>query len=100
METDVLWSPTRICPGPGALCSLYKLFSSLIQSDAYLFADDSKIFRTITKDSDTARLQADSMSMWSNTWLLRLNPEKWKQLHLRKRCTSVVSYRIGDLMVR
>jgi len=31
----------------------------MIQSDVYLFADDTKIFRTITSDTDQAHLQED-----------------------------------------
>ena len=57
---------------------------NVIHSDLYLFADDTKIFRTIMRDTDTVHLQADlhSMSNWCDTWLLNLNPEKCKHLHV------------------
>ena len=55
-----------------------------ILSDVYLFADDTKIFRIITSDTDRAHLQEDlcSMSKWCDQWLLKMNPEKCKHLHI------------------
>ena len=74
---------------------------SSIQSDVYVFADDTKIFRIITEDPDRVQLQTDldSVSTWSDTWLLRLNPEKCKHLSITKKGSSVVNYKIGDLVV-
>lgn len=76
---------------------------SVIQSDSdlYLFADDTKIFRIITGDTDTAQLQADlnSMSNWCDTWLLKLNPEKCKYLQLGGGHNNCVNYMVGDVLV-
>jgi len=55
----------------------------MIQSDVYLFADDTKIFRTITSDTDQAHLQEDLCSMSKcSQWLLKIKPEKCKHLHI------------------
>ena len=74
---------------------------SVIHSDVYLFADDTKIFRIIEKDTDTAHLQADlqSMSSWCDRWLLKLNPDKCKHLHIGKGSGNLANYTVGDLVI-
>ncbi len=49
-----------------------------VNSEAYLFADDTKVYRQITSDADTAELQQDldSLQNWSDTWLLKFHPDK------------------------
>ena len=49
-------------------------------SDIYLFADDTKIFRSITCDSDSELLQhdLDELQSWSDKWLLNFHPDKCK----------------------
>ena len=51
-------------------------------SDIYLFADDTKIFRSITCDSDSELLQhdLDELQSWSDKWLLNFHPDKCKVL--------------------
>ena len=51
-------------------------------SDIYLFADDTKIFRNITCDSDSELLQhdLDELQSWSDKWLLNFHPDKCKVL--------------------
>jgi hypothetical protein len=53
-----------------------------VDSEAYLFADDTKIFRIITGENDHDILQEDLQKMedwnnncllYSNTWLFSLN---------------------------
>ena len=52
--------------------------SSLSSSKPLLFADDTKCLKTIRDLSDSQLLQSDidSLSEWSNTWLLPFNPSK------------------------
>ena len=63
---------------------------NLVDSDVYLFADDTKIFNIITKKEDTNILQndLDKLSDWSDTWLLRFHPEKCKHMHIGKHNTQ------------
>ena len=53
-----------------------------IHSETYLFADDTKIFRTITSEEDCKILQEDLKSavLWSEKWLLRFHPDKCKSM--------------------
>ena len=57
-----------------------------IDSEGFLFADDTKIFRSITSKEDAMALQSDidSLEAWSRTWLLRFNPKKCHVLSLGK----------------
>jgi len=45
----------------------------------------TKIWTRITSVKDSESLQSDlnSLSRWSENWLLRLNPEKCKVMHIR-----------------
>ena len=47
-------------------------------SKVKLFADDSLLFRKITKPEDQLRLQQDldALSKWENTWQMNFNPSK------------------------
>ena len=49
-------------------------------SQVYLFADDTKIFKGIYKNEDCEKLQEDirKMEEWTKKWLLRFHPEKCK----------------------
>ena len=49
-----------------------------------MFADDTKIFRTIKSTDDIAALQRDLIKLeeWSHTWLLKFHPDKCKVLTL------------------
>ena len=66
----------------------------IVKSSAYLFADDTKIFKTIMDDSDKQVLQGDleNLTEWSNTWLLRFHPDKCKYLHVGKETNSEINY--------
>ena len=57
-----------------------------VNSQAYLFADDTKIFRTVKNYADQLVLQndLDSMNEWSERWLLRFHPDKCKHMHIGK----------------
>jgi len=52
-----------------------------LNCNAYLFADDMKLFNGITQDADIARLQSDicAIDTWTDHWLLKFNAEKCSQ---------------------
>ena len=51
-------------------------------SSSLIFADDTKVFREICSEHDLECLQRDlaCLEKWSDTWLLKLGPEKCKIL--------------------
>ena len=53
-------------------------------SFAYLFADDTKVFRKIESDADRLQLQVDinNLIKWSDTWLLKFHPDKCVSMHI------------------
>jgi hypothetical protein len=57
-----------------------------VESDSYLFADDTKIFRIIKGEDDKEILQDDltKLEEWSNKWLLKFHPEKCKHMKISK----------------
>ena len=57
-----------------------------INSDGLLFADDTKIFRSITckEDSQTLQDDIDELEKWSDLWLLKFHPDKCHLLTLGK----------------
>ena len=56
-----------------------------VNSSKFLFADDTKILRQITRhDSESLQNDLDSLEDWSERWLLRFNPDKCHVLTLGK----------------
>ena len=57
-----------------------------VKSTIYLFADDTKIFRSINNQEDTKILQEDldKLQEWSDTWLLKFHPDKCKRMTIGK----------------
>ena len=57
-----------------------------INSQVYMFADDTKIYRPISDSSDSSTLQADlnCLQDWSEKWLIRFHPQKSKSMELGK----------------
>ena len=51
-----------------------------LNSSCLMFADDSKVFRTIASDEDMVLLQEDlnRLEEWSRTWLLKFHQESTK----------------------
>jgi ribonucleases P/MRP protein subunit RPP40 len=49
-----------------------------------MFADDTKLWTRISSEADGQTLQADldSLSQWSENWLLKFNPAKCKVMHI------------------
>ena len=57
-----------------------------LSCNAYLFADDMKLFSGITSDLDINKLQTDinTISTWTDKWLLKLNAQKCKTMMVGK----------------
>ena len=66
-----------------------------INSDSFLFADDTKILRHITSAEDSVKLQRDLKALedWSKKWLLQFNADKCHVLTLGKIENIVHSHR-------
>ena len=69
------------------ICHFHKLLiPDCVDSDAYLFADDTKIYKIIKEDNDREALQQDlkKMTEWSEKWLLKFHPQKCKSMNIAK----------------
>ena len=55
-----------------------------VESNAQMFADDTKVFTHINSQDDVKRLQTDMDKLleWSKTWLLKFNATKCKVMHM------------------
>ena len=55
-----------------------------VESDVYMFADDTKLYRDIANQSDIEIIQNDinNLFKWSEKWLLRFHPDKCKVLSI------------------
>ncbi len=60
-----------------------------VQSQIYLFTDDTKIYCQINSEEDIKILKSDRKALdeWSRKWLLLLHPDKCKVLNLDKHGT-------------
>ena len=69
-----------------------------IKSDIYMFADDTKLFRTIKTNDDQCILQDDleELTAWSTKWLLTFHPDKCKVMHLGKPLEEQFKYTLHD----
>ena len=56
-----------------------------VKNSIRLFADDTKIYRTVTTDSDCLSLQKDidSIEEWASKWQLKFHPKKYKTMRIR-----------------
>jgi hypothetical protein len=63
-------------------------------SEPYLYADDTKIFKGIFKDSDCEELQQDIHEMynWSEKWMLKFHPDKCKTMRIGRSNIDQYSY--------
>jgi len=61
-----------------------------MKSNIRMFADDTKIWTRIKSATDMQILQTDldSLSLWTNEWLLRFNPPKCKVMHIGHQISS------------
>ena len=71
-----------------------------ILSSVKMFADDTKLYRSVRQTSDVQALQADldALVAWSRRWQLPFNRGKCKSLHLGGRNNSHV-YHMGDVQL-
>ena len=55
-----------------------------IVSSMVMFADDTKVWREITRAEDARELQEDlnRLRTWARTWLMQFNAEKCKVMHI------------------
>ena len=60
-------------------------------SEIFLYADDTKIFREINNLADCVKLQEDIHCMynWSNSWMLKFHPQKSKNMKIGERNDSL-----------
>ena len=58
----------------------------IVNSNVYLFADDTKVMRKVTSMEDAKALQRDldKLEAWSKKWLLKFNPDKCHVLTIGK----------------
>ena len=66
----------------------------LTKSDTFLFADDIKIFRTISDKNDQGTLQDDlnTLEQWINKWLLKYHPSKCKHMTIGNNNIGEIKY--------
>jgi len=69
----------------------------VVQSLLFLFADDTKLFRSIVSDLDVAQLQADvdNFLIWTKNWLLNINNSKCKCMRIGISSVSSHNYLIN-----
>lgn len=69
-----------------------------IKSNAYIFADDTKIYRQILTDSDNKVLQEDirSLEKWADTWELKFHPAKCKYMTIGKPKQNDFNYKMAE----
>ncbi len=69
-----------------------------IKSEVFLFADDTKIYRTIQTCDDQSSLQADldKLSQWSEKWLLKFNSAKCKHMHIARPIADSATYNLNS----
>ena len=55
-----------------------------VDTHTYLFADDTKVFRSVLNHSDITILQEDlhKMQSWTDKWLLCFHPDKCKVMRI------------------
>ena len=71
-----------------------------VRSSLKMFADDTKLYRSVGRESDNGVLQEDldSLVEWSERWQLPFNREKCKTLHLGGR-NDCYTYHMGDVQL-
>ncbi len=71
-----------------------------VMSEVKMFADDTKLYRHISKEQDRTTLQEDlnNLQTWSETWLLRFNASKCKRMHMGL-SNDGAEYHLGDEVI-
>ena len=83
--TDVVSGvPQGSVLGPALFLIFINDLPDTVHSLVKIFADDTKIFTSVNKESDTLKIQSDldALSKWSDDWQLRFNASKCKRMHI------------------
>ena len=91
-QTFSNWEPIVSGVPQGALLSptLFLLYlndlPAWLKSTVKLFADDTKIYRTISSEEDAAKLQHDlnMLAAWSDTWHMNFNADTCAVVQVKK----------------
>ena len=61
-----------------------------------MFADDTKVFKTITSPNNQHTLEndLDYLTSWSSKWLLRIHPDKCNLMHVGKTIQQECAYNL------
>ena len=76
---------------------------SIVNSSVKLFADDTKIYREVSHDSDTSALQSDldSLEEWTRNWQVKFNSEKCEVMRISyKQDKSNHQYYLSNEMLK
>ena len=67
-------------------------------SEMFLYADDTKVFRMMKDESDCRKLQEDlnRMNGWSKKWLLRFHPKKCSMMRIGETNTDTFRYTMDE----
>ena len=75
----------------------------VVHSQIYLFADDTKILKTVQNQQDSLELQNDinALDDWSRAWLLKFHPDKCHVLTLGKfdNIKHAQPYTLGEVIL-
>jgi hypothetical protein len=86
--------------GPTLFVCYINDLPQIVASTIAIFADDTKIYRTIRNEDDRALLQKDidALKAWSERWQLPFNDSKCKILHLGSRNQHYAYYMGNSLL--
>ena len=75
---------------------------SQVKSDIFLFADDTKIFRTINSIGDKDTLQNDITTMvkWADTWQLEFHPDKCVSMSINHKGEQPRIYKMKETTLK
>jgi len=72
-----------------------------LDSDLYIYVDDSKSFMYISGENDSFAQQIDlnSLKDWYNKWLLRLNIYKYNVVSFGRHVINAHQYSVDDINI-
>ena len=78
--------PQRSVLGPILFVLYINDLPENIVSNVYMFANDTKVFKTINSQDDQQRLQndLDYLKSWPSKWFLRFHQDKCNLMHIGK----------------
>jgi len=70
----------------------------VVDSLIALFADDTKLYHSITSDIDSNQLRKDTDNFleWTQLWLLNINNNKCKGMRIATSDRSALTYTLGS----